>query len=292
MGRQVRIDDALRPAVLMLREAYECRKITADEVNAMVCYLLHGTADDDAAAEDEGVSEGVSLTVSLPVSLKEENERKERSKENKEKEERLSLSARKALKISFVIPSAEEVQQYLDEVGETRFTGEDFCNYYEANGWMASEGCPVKSWKAMARTWRKRERKAIKGKDNVTNKNQQRQAAGAGAQAGQAGDAEEHRQEDMERHLESHHPGDDRLARLAREINQVAQEMGVPTSEYSLRQIAFDAQSLLYRMAFCEGWTDEKWQAAMAHVKAHVKGKKLNTDVLIGEVFEWSRKRP
>ena len=94
MGRQVRIDDALRPAVLMLREAYEHRKITADEVNAMVCYLLHGTADDDAAAEDEGVS----LPVSLPVSLKEENERKERTKENKEKEERLSLSAREALK--------------------------------------------------------------------------------------------------------------------------------------------------------------------------------------------------
>ena len=119
------------------------------------------------------------------------------------------------------------------------------------------------------RSWKRNKEKGfntIKGKDNVTNKNQQRQAAGAGAQAGQAGDAEEHRQEDMERHLENHHPGDDRLARLAREINQVAQEMGVPTTEYSLRQIAFDAQSLLYRMAFCEGWTDEKWKAAMAHL--------------------------
>ena len=162
-----------------------------------------------------------------------------------------------------------------------------FFNIYDSVGWVTEKNIPIKKWWKRLELWLN-----DKGKDNVTNKNQQRQAAGAGAQAGQAGDAEEHRQEDMERHLENHHPGDDRLARLAREINQVAQEMGVPTTEYSLRQIAYDAQSLLYRMAFCEGWTDEKWKAAMAHVKAHIKGKKLNTDVLIGEVFEWSRKRP
>ena len=165
-----------------------------------------------------------------------------------------------------------------------------FFHTYDSIDWVTDKGQPIKYWKSRMKLWLSDDNK--KHHNNVTNKNQQRQAAGAGAQAGQAGGAEEHRQEDMERHLENHHPGDDRLARLAREINQVAQEMGVPTSEYSLRQIAFDAQSLLYRMAFCEGWTDEKWQAAMAHVKAHIKGKKLNTDVLIGEVFEWSRKRP
>ena len=203
-----------------------------------------------------------------------------------------SLSAREALKSSFVIPTVEEVQQYLDEIDKTRFSGEDFCNYYEANGWMANEGCPVKSWKAMVRTWRKRERKAIKGKDNVTNTNQQRQAAGAGAQAAGAVAREEHRKEDLERHLASHHPGDDRLAKLAREIDEVAQEVGVPTTEYTLQQIAYDAQALLYRMVFCEGWTDEKWLAAMAYVKGQMtkKGaKRLGSSTLLELVYEFSK---
>ena len=227
---------------------------------------------------------------------KEENERKESSKENKEKEERVTttpttkktLKKRKSFQDSISLPTFEEVKKYHEERGFTTFTAKRFFTYYNNFNWKVKGGSELLDWRGMMNSWEENELNK-KHRNNVTNKNQQRQAAGAGAQTGQAGDAEEHRQEDLERHLESHHPGDDRLARLAREINEVAQEMGVPTTEYSLRQIAFDAQSLLYRMAFCEGWTDEKWQAAMAHVKAHVKGKKLNTDVLIGEVFEWSR---
>ena len=277
MGYNIYVSKPLMPAVKMLQDAYLAWGLDAEELNDVLKQEIDRRRD------------GNQVTTKHGDHHKEENERKERTKENKEKEENNSLSTREALKSFFVIPTVEEVQQYLDEIGETRFTGEFFCDKNNSLGWMLKPNCPVQDWKALVRVWRKRERKAIKGKDNVTNKNQQRQAAGAGAQAGQAGDAEEHRQEDLERHLENHHPGDDRLARLAREINQVAQEMGVPTTEYSLRQIAYDAQSLLYRMAFCEGWTDEKWKAAMAHVKAHIKGKKLNTDVLIGEVFEWSR---
>ena len=214
-----------------------------------------------------------------------ENERKERTKENKEKEENKNKKIKGGFsKKKNEIPTLEEVLEYGRKLNATDEKLTLFFNIYDSVGWVTEKNIPIKKWWKRLELWLN-----DKGKDNVTNKNQQRQAAGAGAQAGQAGDAEEHRQEDMERHLANHHLGDDRLARLAREINQVAQEMGVPTTEYSLRQIAYDAQSLLYRMAFCEGWTDEKWQAAMAHVKAHIKGKKLNTDVLIGEVFEWSK---
>ena len=77
----------------------------------------------------------------------------------------------------------------------------------------------------------------------------------------------------------------------AREIDEVAQEVGVPTTEYTLQQIAYDAQALLYRMVFCEGWTDEKWLEAMAYVKGQMtrKGaKRLCTDTLMGCVYEWT----
>ena len=131
-----------------------------------------------------------------------------------------------------------------------------------------------------------------KHRNNVTNTNQQRQAAGAGAQAAGAAAREEHRKEDLERHLASHHPGDDRLAKLAREIDEVAQEVGVPTTEYTLQQIAYDAQALLYRMVFCEGWTDERWLAAMAYVKGQMtrKGaKRLGSSTLLELVYEFSK---
>ena len=267
MGRMY-VSDEMMPAMKLMQKAYVDGYVSADDAYNMAYGMAYH---------------------------KEENERKERTKENKEKEENNSLSTREALKSFFVIPTVEEVQQYLDEIGETRFTGEFFCDKNNSLGWMLKPNCPVQDRKALVRVWRKRERKAIKGKDNVTNKNQQRQAAGAGAQAGQAGDAEEHRQEDLERHLENHHPGDDRLARLAREINQVAQEMGVPTTEYSLRQIAYDAQSLLYKFVWCQGWTDERWREIMHHVARHLKKAaqpgqktKLDSNVLFEIVYSLS----
>ena len=283
MGYNVYVSKPLMPAVKMLQDAYLAWGLDAEELNDVLKQEIDRRRDGNQVTTKDGDHH------------KEENERKERTKENKEKEENPSSSSEKRnLKKKFcsnTLPLLEDVEVYHKELGITEFTAAEFFDYYETYGWLSKSGSKILDWKCKMRSWKRNYNRYTnrKSTNNVTNKNQQRQAAGAGAQAGQAGDAEEHRQEDMERHLENHHPGDDRLARLAREINQVAQEMGVPTTEYSLRQIAYDAQSLLYRMAFCEGWTDEKWKAAMAHVKAHIKGKKLNTDVLIGEVFEWSK---
>ena len=97
----------------------------------------------------------------------------------------------------------------------------------------------------------------------------------------------------MEKHLASHHPGDDRLAGLARQINEVAQEVGVPTTEYTLQQIAYDAQSLLYKFVWCQGWTDERWREVMQHVARRLKKAaqpgqkaKLDSNALFEIVFD------
>ena len=221
---------------------------------------------------------------------KEENERKERTKENKEKEENKQTNKSEISKKKNEIPTLEEVLEYGRKLNVADDKLRRFFNIYDSVGWVTEKNLPIKKWWKRLELWLN-----DKGKDNVTNKNQQRQAAGAGAQAGQAGGAEEHRQEDMERHLENHHPGDDRLARLARGINQVAQEMGVPTTEYSLRQIAYDAQSLLYKFVWCQGWTDERWREIMHHVARHLKKAaqpgqktKLDSNVLFEIVYSLS----
>ncbi len=52
-------------------------------------------------------------------------------------------------------PTAKEVQEYLDSVGETRFTGEQFVASYEAKGWLVGRNrTPMKNWKASVTTWR------------------------------------------------------------------------------------------------------------------------------------------
>ena len=232
---------------------------------------------------------------------KEENENKERTKENKDKEERPNPNPKEKINkkefSSSCSPTLEEVKKYHEKLGVSNYTAEDFFDYYEAFGWTSKEGRKVNSWKALMRRWvtsREKYEKNTNRKSthNVTNTNEQRQAAGAGAQAAGAAAREEHRKEDLERHLASHHPGDDRLAKLAREIDEVAQEVGVPTTEYTLQQIAYDAQALLYRMVFCEGWTDEKWLAAMAYVKGQMtrKGaKRLGSSTLLELVYGFSK---
>ena len=57
----------------------------------------------------------------------------------------------------FSPPSPAEVQAYLDSKGETRFTGQHFCDYYEANGWTVGRNRPMVSWHGAVGTWIKHE---------------------------------------------------------------------------------------------------------------------------------------
>jgi hypothetical protein len=53
----------------------------------------------------------------------------------------------------FIPPTAEEVQAYLDELGERRFTGEAFVDGYQQKGWKAKGGEAIKDWQAAVRNW-------------------------------------------------------------------------------------------------------------------------------------------
>ena len=49
-------------------------------------------------------------------------------------------------------PTIEEVQQHLNEKGITSFTAKQFCDHYEANGWMRGN-TKIKSWQHCVQTW-------------------------------------------------------------------------------------------------------------------------------------------
>ena len=53
----------------------------------------------------------------------------------------------------FRVPSKEEIHNYLYTLNETRFSAEEFWNYYQARGWMLTSGTKMKDWKACIHTW-------------------------------------------------------------------------------------------------------------------------------------------
>ncbi len=64
--------------------------------------------------------------------------------------------------------SVKAVQDYLDELGVTTFTGQKFFDYQDARGWILSNGKPMKDWKATVRTWKNREDENKQNDDNET----------------------------------------------------------------------------------------------------------------------------
>lgn len=58
-----------------------------------------------------------------------------------------------ARKRKFQKPTLEQVQEYLDEMREKRFTAENFCNYYDAIGWIIGTKKKMTDWKAAVRFW-------------------------------------------------------------------------------------------------------------------------------------------
>lgn len=69
-----------------------------------------------------------------------------------EEEEQEKKSARKAR--GFVRPTVEEVRDYCASKGYP-VDAEEFCSYYESNGWKVGRN-PMKSWKGACTTWAKR----------------------------------------------------------------------------------------------------------------------------------------
>jgi hypothetical protein len=56
-------------------------------------------------------------------------------------------------KNTFIRPTAEQVNEYSNEIGFT-LDGSQFIDHYEARGWLIGKN-PMKDWKAAVRTWKR-----------------------------------------------------------------------------------------------------------------------------------------
>jgi len=63
-----------------------------------------------------------------------------------------AAETKKGRKKAFVPPTIQDVQAYMDQIGETRFTAVKFWNYYEARGWTLGKS-RMRYWKVVLNNW-------------------------------------------------------------------------------------------------------------------------------------------
>lgn len=154
----------------------------------------------------KGFSQYTLLTLSMLASgVSQGNRQHTEEYNNLSKDKYPPNNARVRESKTFLKPTAEEVQAYLDEKGITTFTGEHFVAHYEACGWVVGgQGKKMKSWKAAVITWREHDKQYAKERrmNNGTGTNAQ------GCNAGYAG--REERDRAFQQHIieQLEHPTD------------------------------------------------------------------------------------
>lgn len=94
-------------------------------------------------------------TLNKPRTNAEQTANEEEQEQEVEKPSASAEGKKRAAR--FVPPTPEEVDAYIAEKGFAGFTGQQFVDHYEANGWMRGKS-KVRDWKACVRTWATRER--------------------------------------------------------------------------------------------------------------------------------------
>lgn len=101
--------------------------------------------------------------------LQEKEKIKEKNNHNNSKigsEKNSKNCFKKGRKRAFVPPTLDEVQAYMDEIGESRFTAVRFWNYYEAKGWVLGKS-KMRFWKCVLDNWVRTENDKRREKTNT-----------------------------------------------------------------------------------------------------------------------------
>jgi hypothetical protein len=80
--------------------------------------------------------------------------------------------SQKGRKKAFVPPTLEEVQAYMDQKGENRFTALRFWNYYEARGWTLGKS-KMRFWRRVLDIWINKENERSGRRNGSTSPAQQ-----------------------------------------------------------------------------------------------------------------------
>ena len=123
-----------------------------------------GANKGDSKPTTKGACKGVSKGASKHPSKRNPSEEEEEEELKKPSADALGKESGRR----FRKPTAAEVDAYIAERGYGGFTGQQFVDHYEANGWMVGRN-RMRDWRAAVRTWQsKRSRGMPRGQPRPT----------------------------------------------------------------------------------------------------------------------------
>lgn len=94
-----------------------------------------------------------------------DNNNDNRNKNNNDKIDNNRATPQPQTAKRFSPPSVVEVEIYIKEMGYTNVDAQQFCDYYNSNGWMVGKN-KMKSWQSAVRMWEHRADKQPQTKNN------------------------------------------------------------------------------------------------------------------------------
>ena len=136
-------------------------EIKKDRYRPSVYHELLVQIQDGTILEPEWIQNGTTLEPQVRLG---ESRREEGSLEQDNLE---SAGDPRPARTPFLPPAVEEVQAYFTKQNLSGDPGQ-FFDYYQAGGWVKTNGQPVKDWQAAARSWARREENQFGGRQSST----------------------------------------------------------------------------------------------------------------------------
>lgn len=115
---------------------------------------VNGQVSGQVTGQENGQETGHNRTI---ITIKQENNKTKRD---------LDRATLGATLPSTLVPSRDEVADYISR-NDLMVDPDEFFDCYEANGWTAANGAPIRSWKAVMRRWDRKEKEKQRSKEEL-----------------------------------------------------------------------------------------------------------------------------
>jgi len=140
---------------------------TSDQINFLLPYAVESTGSEGVSAErmrTARAKQKVEQSANIVRTLCEQSY-VEIEKEKEIEIEKENKGAKGTRSRAFKPPTFEEVKTYCDE-RNNGISPQHFLDYYQARGWVLSNGKKMVDWKAAIRTWEQRNKPEVAPEDN------------------------------------------------------------------------------------------------------------------------------
>lgn len=202
------------------------------------------------------------------------NKEKRTKKENKKKEEMLTHTP--------VVPTLDEVKEYMAKEEILAFSAEQFMDYYNSKGWLDRDGQPVFDWRAKLQTWthyrqfakEKQPSKTNAGgrKADKTGTKRKTLSCGGNKPNGTVAPPQRSRRQELEM-LMAREP--EQVKQMVRAVVDAAERSSTPEATYTARQMLDDVRQVVSMPDVYTGLTPQHVSSVLSSVASPIDSDAL-----------------